>query len=82
MARFNYVLLSLSKFLPCSILLVLHTVYNQCVKLQVYKDIIWKLLLSLSELSSNPSLVSILIPAHARSQASASTPTNASATTG
>lgn len=34
------------------------------------------------ELSSNPSLASILIPAHARSQAAASTPTNASATTG
>ncbi|MED6295565.1 Glycogen synthase kinase-3 beta [Characodon lateralis] len=34
------------------------------------------------ELSSNPSLASILIPAHARSQAVASTPTNASATTG
>uniref|UniRef100_A0A3Q3IZH2 Glycogen synthase kinase-3 beta n=1 Tax=Monopterus albus TaxID=43700 RepID=A0A3Q3IZH2_MONAL len=33
------------------------------------------------ELSSNPSLASILIPAHARSQAAASTPTNASATT-
>ncbi|MEQ2285575.1 Glycogen synthase kinase-3 beta [Ameca splendens] len=33
------------------------------------------------ELSSNPSLASILIPAHARSQAVASTPTNASATT-
>ncbi|KAG9348773.1 hypothetical protein JZ751_029090, partial [Albula glossodonta] len=32
------------------------------------------------ELSSNPSLASILIPAHARSQAGASTPTNASAT--
>lgn len=36
----------------------------------------------LSELSSNPSLASILIPAHARNQAVASTPTNASATTG
>lgn len=36
----------------------------------------------LLELSSNPSLASILIPAHARSQAAASTPTNASATTG
>lgn len=35
-----------------------------------------------SELSSNPSLASILIPAHARSQAAASTPTNASSTTG
>ncbi|KAG8000603.1 Glycogen synthase kinase-3 beta [Nibea albiflora] len=34
------------------------------------------------ELSSNPSLASILIPAHARSQGAASTPTNASATTG
>ncbi|KAG7257946.1 hypothetical protein CRUP_014690 [Coryphaenoides rupestris] len=34
------------------------------------------------ELSSNPSLASILIPAHARSQASASTPTNASGNTG
>uniref|UniRef100_A0A3Q1I6V4 Glycogen synthase kinase-3 beta n=1 Tax=Anabas testudineus TaxID=64144 RepID=A0A3Q1I6V4_ANATE len=34
------------------------------------------------ELSSNPSLASILIPAHARSQAAASTPTNTSATTG
>ncbi|KAJ3591869.1 hypothetical protein NHX12_007000 [Muraenolepis orangiensis] len=34
------------------------------------------------QLSSNPSLASILIPAHARSQASASTPTNASANTG
>uniref|UniRef100_A0A1A7XQY8 Glycogen synthase kinase-3 beta n=1 Tax=Iconisemion striatum TaxID=60296 RepID=A0A1A7XQY8_9TELE len=33
------------------------------------------------ELSSNPSLASILIPAHARSQAAASTPANASATT-
>ncbi|XP_037096026.1 glycogen synthase kinase-3 beta isoform X1 [Syngnathus acus] len=33
------------------------------------------------ELSSNPSLASILIPAHARSQAAASTPTNPSATT-
>ncbi|XP_016360987.1 glycogen synthase kinase-3 beta-like [Sinocyclocheilus anshuiensis] len=32
------------------------------------------------ELSSNPSLASILIPAHARNQAGASTPTNASAT--
>lgn len=37
---------------------------------------------SLLELSSNPSLASILIPAHARSQAASSTPTNASATTG
>lgn len=35
-----------------------------------------------SELSSNPSLASILIPAHARNQAGASTPTNASATSG
>ena len=35
-----------------------------------------------SELSSNPSLASILIPAHARSKGAASTPTNASATTG
>uniref|UniRef100_A0A672RTE6 Glycogen synthase kinase-3 beta n=1 Tax=Sinocyclocheilus grahami TaxID=75366 RepID=A0A672RTE6_SINGR len=34
------------------------------------------------ELSSNPSLASILIPAHARNQAGASTPTNASATSG
>lgn len=34
------------------------------------------------ELSSNPSLASILIPAHARSQAAASTPTNPSSTTG
>uniref|UniRef100_A0A8C1JDX3 Glycogen synthase kinase-3 beta n=1 Tax=Cyprinus carpio TaxID=7962 RepID=A0A8C1JDX3_CYPCA len=34
------------------------------------------------ELSSNPSLASILIPAHARNQAAASTPTNASATSG
>uniref|UniRef100_A0A3Q2XHI5 Glycogen synthase kinase-3 beta n=1 Tax=Hippocampus comes TaxID=109280 RepID=A0A3Q2XHI5_HIPCM len=33
------------------------------------------------ELSSNPSLASILIPAHARSQAAACTPTNVSATT-
>ncbi|XP_032386018.1 glycogen synthase kinase-3 beta isoform X2 [Etheostoma spectabile] len=33
------------------------------------------------ELSSNPSLASILIPAHARSQATASTPTNTSVTT-
>ncbi|XP_053561109.1 LOW QUALITY PROTEIN: glycogen synthase kinase-3 beta [Bombina bombina] len=32
------------------------------------------------ELSSNPSLSSILIPAHARNQASVSTPTNATAT--
>ncbi|XP_075710840.1 glycogen synthase kinase-3 beta isoform X3 [Rhinoderma darwinii] len=32
------------------------------------------------ELSSNPSLSSILIPAHARSQSSVSTPTNATAT--
>uniref|UniRef100_A0A8C3XQ64 Glycogen synthase kinase-3 beta n=1 Tax=Chelydra serpentina TaxID=8475 RepID=A0A8C3XQ64_CHESE len=31
------------------------------------------------ELSSNPSLASILIPAHARNQAAASTPTNATA---
>lgn len=35
-----------------------------------------------SELSSNPSLASILIPAHARNQTGASTPTNASATSG
>uniref|UniRef100_A0A8C9T5E2 Glycogen synthase kinase-3 beta n=1 Tax=Scleropages formosus TaxID=113540 RepID=A0A8C9T5E2_SCLFO len=34
------------------------------------------------ELSSNPSLASILIPAHARNQAGASTPTNASAASG
>uniref|UniRef100_A0AAR2JML1 Glycogen synthase kinase-3 beta n=1 Tax=Pygocentrus nattereri TaxID=42514 RepID=A0AAR2JML1_PYGNA len=33
------------------------------------------------ELSSNPSLATILIPAHARNQAGASTPTNASSTT-
>ncbi|KAJ7420527.1 Glycogen synthase kinase-3 beta [Willisornis vidua] len=34
------------------------------------------------ELSSNPSLASILIPAHARNQAAASTPTNATAASG
>ncbi|XDV30884.1 hypothetical protein PO909_033714 [Leuciscus waleckii] len=34
------------------------------------------------ELSSNPSLASILIPAHARNQAGASTPTNTSTTSG
>uniref|UniRef100_A0AAY5KX87 Glycogen synthase kinase-3 beta n=1 Tax=Esox lucius TaxID=8010 RepID=A0AAY5KX87_ESOLU len=33
------------------------------------------------ELSSNPSLANILIPAHARSQATASTPTNSNVTT-
>uniref|UniRef100_A0A8C2ZQ99 Glycogen synthase kinase 3 beta, genome duplicate a n=1 Tax=Cyclopterus lumpus TaxID=8103 RepID=A0A8C2ZQ99_CYCLU len=33
------------------------------------------------KLSSNPSLASILLPAHARNQAAASTPTNTSATT-
>lgn len=32
------------------------------------------------ELSSNPSLANILIPAHARTQAAASTPSNANAT--
>ncbi len=54
---------------------------KRSVKCKVFS--FWLLFVWLaSELSSNQSLASILIPAHARNQAGASTPTNASATSG